>query len=139
MMNSPIDYMIQKIFDCERQCDICCYKYDGCDGGVHGGPDGPIYPPCADKDFGLWVDDDLIEEVYNELLEEEMIMIERVLFNNPATIVWWEDGTKTVVKADGEVFDPEKGLAMAIAKKYFGNKGNYWNEFKKWIKENDDE
>ena len=26
---------------------------------------------------------------------------------------------------------------MAIAKKYLGNKGNYFNEFKKWIHEKD--
>ena len=60
--------------------------------------------------------------------------IKKVVFNCPATIVYWTDGTKTVVKVDGEEFDPEKGLAMAIAKKHLGNKGNYFNEFKKWIK-----
>ena len=132
-MKEPIDYMLDKIFDCERQCDICIYRSEDCDGGVHGGPNGPIYPPCADKDFGYWADEDLIEEVYKELLEEEMIMIEKVKFYNPVTVVWWEDGTKTVVRAEGEAFDPEKGLAMAIAKKYFGNTGSYWKEFKKWI------
>ena len=59
-----------------------------------------------------------------------------VKFNPPATIVWWSDNTKTVVKtASDEPFDKEKGLAMAIAKKFMGNKGNYYNEFKKWIKE----
>ena len=76
-----------------------------------------------------------IEEVYKELLKEDIIMIKRVLFNEPATIVWWEDGTKTVVKAEGEAYDKEKGLAMAIAKKHFGNTGSYWNVFKKWIEE----
>lgn len=59
--------------------------------------------------------------------------IEKVIFNPPATIVLWNDGTKTVVKAqDDEPFDPEKGLSMAIAKKYLGNKGNYFNQIKKW-------
>lgn len=60
--------------------------------------------------------------------------IEKVIFNAPATIVLWKDGTKTVVKAENEWFDPEKGLAMAIAKKAMGNKGNYFNEIKKWVK-----
>ena len=60
-------------------------------------------------------------------------VIKKVIFNNPATIVMWEDGTKTVVKAEGEDYDPEKGLAMAIAKKAYGNEGNYYNEFKKWL------
>lgn len=59
--------------------------------------------------------------------------IKNVIFNNPATIVFWNDGTKTVVKAENESFDPEKGLAMAIAKKSLGNKGDYYNEFKKWL------
>lgn len=63
--------------------------------------------------------------------------IKQVIFNNPATIVFWTDDTKTIVKAVNEKFDPEKGLAMAIAKKCLGNKGNYFNEFKKWIREED--
>lgn len=58
--------------------------------------------------------------------------INKVIFNPPATIVFWEDGTKTVVKAYDETFDPEKGLAMAISKKALGNKGNYFNQIKKW-------
>ena len=63
--------------------------------------------------------------------------IKQVIFNNPATIVFWTDNTKTIVKAVNEKFDSEKGLAMAIAKKCLGNKGNYFNEFKKWIREED--
>ena len=59
--------------------------------------------------------------------------IKNVIFNDPATIVIWADGTKTVVKTqDGEKFDAEKGLAMAISKKALGNKGNYFEEFKKY-------
>lgn len=61
--------------------------------------------------------------------------IKDVIFNSPATIVFWSDGTKTVVKAENEPFDPEKGLAMAISKKFLGNKGNYFQTFKKFIKE----
>lgn len=62
--------------------------------------------------------------------------IEKVIFNCPATIVIWEDGTKTIVKADkGDIYDPEKGLAMAIAKKALGNQGNYYEVFKKWLPE----
>ena len=60
--------------------------------------------------------------------------IKNVIFNDPATIVFWEDGTKTVVKCqDGDEFDPEKGLVMAIVKKAYGNKGNYCNKLKKWL------
>ncbi|MCM1179375.1 MAG: hypothetical protein NC347_03905 [Clostridium sp.] len=64
------------------------------------------------------------------------LRIKRVIFNKPATIVYWDDGEKTVVKCkEGEQFDPEKGLAMAISKKALGNRGNYFNEFKKWLPE----
>ena len=59
--------------------------------------------------------------------------IKNVIFNDPATIVFWTDGTKTVVKCqEGDEFDPEKGLTMAIAKKVYGNKGYYCNVIKKW-------
>lgn len=60
--------------------------------------------------------------------------ITKVIFNNPATIVFWSDGKKTVVKCSvDEAFDEEKGLAMAICKRVLGNQGNYYNEFKKWL------
>ena len=63
-----------------------------------------------------------------------ILKIKKCIFNDPATVVFWEDGTKTVVKAQNdEEFDPEKGLAMAIAKKALGNTGNYYNVFKKCI------
>jgi len=62
--------------------------------------------------------------------------IEKVIFNNPATIVIWKDKTKTVVKCqEGDTYSPELGLAMCISKKYLGNKGNFNEVFKKWIPE----
>lgn len=63
--------------------------------------------------------------------------IKNVIFSNPATIVIWADGSKTVVKAKNEDYDPEKGLAMAIAKKFLGNEGWYYDIFKKWLPEED--
>lgn len=60
--------------------------------------------------------------------------IKNVIFNNPATIVFWSDGDKTVVKAqNGEPYDPEKGLAMAISKKALGNDRRYYDEFQKHL------
>lgn len=62
--------------------------------------------------------------------------IKQVIFHDPATIIYWTDGTRTVVKCqDGDVYDPEKGLAMAISKKALGNKVNYHNVFKQWLPE----
>lgn len=48
--------------------------------------------------------------------------ISKVVFNNPATIVFWEDGTKTVVKCmEGQEFNEYYGVACAIMKRFFGN------------------
>lgn len=64
--------------------------------------------------------------------------IKNVIHNDPATIVFWADNSKTVVKCqEGDIYDPEKGLAMAIAKKALGNRGNYCNAMKKWLPEED--
>lgn len=70
-------------------------------------------------------------------VDHKIPKIKKVIFNDPATIIYWNDDTKTVVKAEGETFDPEKGMAMAIAKKALGNQGKYYNEFKKWLPEED--
>ena len=86
-------------------------------------------------------DDEVPRNIYRNILNSTYGIgslcipeIKNVIFNDPATIVLWEDGTKTVVKCqDGDEFDPEKGLAMAIAKKAYGNKSNYCNKLKKWL------
>lgn len=58
--------------------------------------------------------------------------IERVIFHEPATIVFWNDGTKTVVKCmNGELFDEEKGIAMAFMKKLYGK--GYMNKIRRHI------
>lgn len=58
--------------------------------------------------------------------------IKRVIFHEPATIVFWSDSTKTVVKCmEGEEFDEEKGIAMAFMKKLYGK--GYMNKIRKHI------
>lgn len=60
----------------------------------------------------------------------------KIIFNGPATIVLWDDGTKTVVKCqDGDTFDKEKGVALCFMKKSLGNKSNFNNIFKKYLEE----
>ena len=73
--------------------------------------------------------------LYTRTETRKVPKIVRVIFNNPATIVFWSDNTKTVVKAENEDFDKEKGLAMAITKKALGNAGNYYNELKRYLGE----
>lgn len=75
---------------------------------------------------------------YVEDIRFKLPKIKEVRFNGPATIIFWEDNTKTVVKAQDEDIDYEKGIAMAIAKKALGNKGNYFNEIKKWLPEEEE-
>ena len=68
--------------------------------------------------------------------ETDMPEIERVIFNDPATIVYWADGTKMVVKCqNGDTFSKETGLAMAIAKRAYGNNGYYNDVMKQWLDE----
>ena len=66
--------------------------------------------------------------------------IKNVKFDGPATIVFWADGTKTVVKCqDGDDYSKEVGLAMCIVKKVFGNTSKYNDIFKKWCNSYDTE
>lgn len=63
--------------------------------------------------------------------------IKQVIFNDQTTVVIWFDDVKTVVKCQkGDTFDKEKGLAMAICKRLFGNESNFNNLIKKYV--NDD-
>ena len=80
----------------------------------------------------------LINSVYGAAsMNNVSVFLIRVIYNDPATIAFWSDGTKTVVKAQpGDIFDPEKGLAMVVAKKVCGNTGNYYNSFKRWLPKN---
>lgn len=50
-----------------------------------------------------------------------IIMPTKIIFNGPATIVFWNDGDKTVVKqSESDIYDYEKGFAMCVVKKVFG-------------------
>ena len=68
-----------------------------------------------------------IKEIYNKRI---FLEIKDIIINDPATIILWKDGTKTVVKCQNEdTFDPETGIAMAILKKLYGNSGFYKDIF----------
>lgn len=80
----------------------------------------------------------LTEELYKNRTDYtrfyNQFEIKNVIFNPPASIVFWQDGTKTVVKCgEHDIYDPEKGIAMAIAKRALGNQGNYYNKIKEWL------
>lgn len=46
--------------------------------------------------------------------------IDKVIFNDPATIVFWADGTKTIAKCTDEEYDKEKGMMVCMLKKCYG-------------------
>ncbi|WP_423729941.1 hypothetical protein [Faecalibacterium hominis (ex Afrizal et al. 2022)] len=80
---------------------------------------GALYPRCEGKKTASAMSTAAIKDV---------------IFAPPATIVYWSDGSKTVVKcSENDAFDPEKGLAMAIAKRCGGNKGSYYKEIQNWV------
>lgn len=74
----------------------------------------------------------------NSYIRPKPLAIEKVIFNDPVTVILWNDKTKTVVRCgEYETYDSEKGMAMAISKKFLGNKGNYYETFKKYLPEED--
>jgi len=75
-------------------------------------------------------DGETTEEIGRNIdLEKE---IDKVVFSDPATIVFWKDGTKTVTKCSkGDTFNKETGLAMCIIRKLCNNK-HYNHVFEKF-------
>lgn len=63
--------------------------------------------------------------------ERDKYSVDKIIFNPPATVVIWKDGTKTIVKCgEDEVFDHEVGVAMCYMKKIFGSR----SAFKRTVK-----
>ena len=62
-----------------------------------------------------------LDVLTKEPSSDNVLGIKKVIFNDPATIVFWEDGTKTVVKCkDGDLFSYDTGIYAATLKKIFG-------------------
>lgn len=60
-------------------------------------------------------------------------LIKDVIFSGPVTVVKWNDGTITRVRcAEGEIYDPEKGLLAAMAKKLYENTNIFVEELENW-------
>lgn len=78
---------------------------------------------CADCDWCSYEDED-----YSRITN----LIDHVIFNGKATIVFWVDGTKTVVKCTAsDIMSKETGVAFAILKKFFGN--TYYRQITKIV------
>lgn len=73
----------------------------------------------ADKEFEK-IFHDIWPSIFETSLEEEYELpaIKKVIFQGTHTVVIWDDDEKTVVNCFDEAFDKEKGLAMAILKRF---------------------
>lgn len=86
------------------------------------------------KDYGSHELFPVIPDCLKAAMQIQIPFVENVIINRPATIVFWNDGTKTVCKCSkGDTFDAEKGIAMCFMKKMFGNPSQVRKFMKKWI------
>lgn len=89
----------------------------------------------TDEDFQKIMDGASVCEDCSD--EPSGIKIRRVIFHGPATIVYWDDGDKTVVKCmEGDHMNYGMGIAMCTLKKLFGDSYGYFKQdLKKWTPE----
>lgn len=126
---APTEFNDTVFADNKPYVDLPKYKYT------------TTYDPFTAEFCGSFkVVDEIMKNIHNDLNYQMYVRpyfnIKKVIFNKPATIVYWEDGTKTVVKCGkDDTYSEETGLALCFMKKALGNKGNYNNTFKKCIKE----
>lgn len=79
-----------------------------------------------------------IKEILKRQISTNPLRIEKIILNDPATIVWFDDGDKVVVKAtDDDRYDPDIGVAMAVVKKAFGSRTAYRKFVQQWMTEAD--
>ena len=66
--------------------------------------------------------------------DRHVLTIKKVIYNDPATIILWKDGSKTVVKCqEGDIYNPTTGFLMCYVKKLFGNSSRRLNDLlKEW-------
>lgn len=78
-----------------------------------------------------------IKQIIKKEEEMKFITLDHVIFDGPATIVFWSDGSKTIVKCtDGDAYAYDVGIAMATLKKIFGDQyGAYRHDVRNAIKE----
>lgn len=88
-------------------------------------------PYLSSKDYSITLNMPTISwkptiEPYSKLVyAREHYEPKDIIRNGPATIVFWKDGTKTIVKlTEGGSDDPYAAFCMALAKKIFKTNGS---------------
>lgn len=83
--------------------------------------------PPKDGNTGTFYFDDFIKPFFS-LGAVSLPHIDHVIFNGPATIVFWKDGTKTIVKHDGKGRkDKRQAILYAFIRKIYGEGRPYHN------------
>ena len=118
-----------------KECPVCSCPFSNADEGIMSYIGSPIFkkrcPNCGA--FFSYSHNDKFDDYYFVIEEphqwdpfkitEKLPGIKKIIENNPATVILWEDGTKTMAKCqDGDVFDFEKGVLICSLKKLIGNK-----------------
>lgn len=71
--------------------------------------------------------------MYNTYSKNLVATIDHVVFNGPATIIFWKDGTKTVLKChEGDEYSAVTGFALCMLKGILGNQG-YHDLCENWL------
>lgn len=78
---------------------------------------GPI------RDQQIHISDEYKDSVYLNNTKVSLVPpVTKVIFNDPATIVYFEDGTKTIVKRmEDQEYNPEIGFLLCIMKRVYGD------------------
>ena len=93
---------------------------------------GGKFKIAVDKKYGI---KGLYDTTYYAVIDNIEVYIKEVIFNNPATIVFWSDGTKTVSKCHGnDNYNAETGFMICCMKKLVGST-NFKKALKDWVPE----
>lgn len=88
----------------------------------------PVKSPGRPRYFSYSDIEHALEDAFDKVIFDkyhilgEYLLFKKVIYNGPATIILWDDGTKTVVKCkEGDSYSPEAGFALAVLKRLTGN------------------
>ena len=84
------------------------------------------------------IDLEVLKQIFRLSNKEKLnpYNIEKVIFNPPATVIIFKDGTKEVVKCSkDDEFDAESGFAQAMMNIMFGSRSNFKRFIEQYEKE----
>lgn len=93
------------------------------EGDISGGIIKPIEAlELVEPDAGICEKENFESGMIDKMeIQHYSLNVSKIIFNPPATIVFWDDGTKTVVKCSAEdEYNKYYGFLCALGKKMFG-------------------